>query len=36
VGTTRRGSSNVGIMFLVEAALGKEHHITRVGPPAGS
>ncbi|EDQ90293.1 uncharacterized protein MONBRDRAFT_16448 [Monosiga brevicollis MX1] len=29
VGTTRQGSKNIGIMFLVEAALGKEHHITR-------
>ena len=25
--TVRRTSNNIGIMFLVEAALGKEHHI---------
>jgi poly [ADP-ribose] polymerase len=29
VGTTMEGKDRVGIMFLVEAALGKEHHITR-------
>lgn len=28
VGTARDGSTNVGIMFLNEVALGKEHHIT--------
>ena len=27
VGTFHRGGKNVGIMFLVEAALGKEKHI---------
>eukprot|EP00730_Choanoeca_flexa_P001963 TRINITY_DN10859_c0_g1_i4.p1 TRINITY_DN10859_c0_g1~~TRINITY_DN10859_c0_g1_i4.p1 ORF type:complete len:510 (+),score=197.06 TRINITY_DN10859_c0_g1_i4:188-1717(+) len=29
VGTTRVGKKNIGIMFLVEAALGKEKHINR-------
>ncbi len=40
VGTTPEGNSHTGIMFLVEVALGKEHHITRddsslVKAPAG-
>ena len=29
VGTTNIGKKNIGIMFLVEAALGKEKHINR-------
>jgi poly [ADP-ribose] polymerase len=32
VGTTNDGKDTVGIMFLNEVALGKEHHITRDDP----
>ncbi len=40
VGTTHENGNNVGIMFLNEVALGKEHHIfadnsSIVKPPAG-
>lgn len=40
VGTTNYKSKNIGIMFLNEVALGKEHHITRddsslTQPPKG-
>ncbi|CAF0931863.1 unnamed protein product [Brachionus calyciflorus] len=32
VGTTQVNKTNIGIMFLNEVALGKEHHITRDDP----
>ena len=40
VGTAQHRGQNIGIMFLNEVALGKEHHILRddsslVKPPAG-
>lgn len=40
VGTGYSGGKRIGIMFLAEAALGKEHHITRddhtlKAPPSG-
>ncbi len=39
-GIVRRTADNIGIMFLNEAALGKEHHITMddwtlTAPPKG-
>ncbi len=39
-GYVRTNGAGVGVMFLCEAALGKEHHITQddsslVAPPAG-
>ena len=30
VGTANDGKQNIGIMFLNEVALGREHHITQV------
>jgi len=41
VGTAQEGGKNVGLMFLNEVILGKEHHITQddsslVKPPAGA